>query len=100
MDSERDCERQRNNAAASYQRELTRANVLQEQLNEAIIKREQVIAWRRQDQKMIDGLFQQLAEWDERIKELERTLAAQRPPEPTRSACGHFDCNEEDCYGK
>ena len=35
MDSERDCERQRNNAAASYQRELTRANVLQEQLDEA-----------------------------------------------------------------
>ena len=80
-----------------YARQLATA---QEQLNVAIIKREQVIAWRRQDQKMIDGLFQQLAEWDERIKELERTLAAQRPPEPTRSACGHFDCNEEDCYGK
>ena len=27
-------------------------------------------------------------------------LATQRPPEPTRSACGHYDCNEEDCYGK
>ena len=36
----------------------------------------------------------------ERVEELERTLAAQRPPEPTRSACGHYDCNEEDCYGK
>jgi|CXWL01.1.fsa_nt_gi chromosome segregation ATPase len=80
-----------------YARQLATA---QEERNVAIITRERVIAWRKQDQEMINGLFQQLAEWDERIKELEHTLAAQRPPEPTRSACGHYDCNEEDCYGK
>ena len=36
----------------------------QEERNEAIIKREQVIAWRKQDEEMIKRLSQQLAERD------------------------------------
>ena len=64
--------RQRNNAEASYQREVYALKYSNDRL------REQITALQHEN----------------------ALLSAQRPPAPTQSACGHYDCNEEDCYGK
>lgn len=43
---------------------------------------------------------QQLAASQARCAELEAEVQAKQPDEPRMSSCGHYDCNEADCYGQ
>jgi hypothetical protein len=45
-------------------------------------------------------LKQQLAAVQANCVQLEAKLKYKQPDEPRLSSCGHYDCNEADCYGQ